>query len=259
ATAVAAVRELAQRRVLEERRVAEHERLQQLGLVAASLAHEIKNPLSAIKAITQGVRTDLADERTVRDDDLADLDLIVEQIDRLDRVARDILGFARPSQGTTTDLTQLTRSAITVLEAEAKKRAVTLTSQIADDVTVFGGVAAWQTITFNLVLNAVEHSRAGDTVSVHLTGADVTDTHDTDTHGTGADDEAVLTTTNPGTLADPETIFEAFDSDGGIGLGLALVARRVAECNARIEVEHHDDEIRFTVTARTATPPTEMS
>jgi signal transduction histidine kinase len=44
-------------RIAEERRLGERERLSMLGLISASLAHEIKNPLSAMKALAQALRT----------------------------------------------------------------------------------------------------------------------------------------------------------------------------------------------------------
>ena len=83
-------------RLSAERRLAERERLSLLGMVAASLAHELKNPLSSMKALAQTVHEELAASDTlVKSEQAQDLAVIVEQIDRLHGVAREILDFAR--------------------------------------------------------------------------------------------------------------------------------------------------------------------
>jgi len=73
-------------------RVSRVERLAEIGQLAASLAHEIKNPLAGISGAIQVIRGDLkaADpHRRVLDD-------VLRQIDRLDRTVKDLLTFARP-------------------------------------------------------------------------------------------------------------------------------------------------------------------
>ena len=92
------VRRLLEARVQAERRLAERERLSLLGMVAASLAHELKNPLSAMKALAQTVHEELEQEAP-GSDRAQDLGLIVEQIDRLHGVSREILDFARSPEG----------------------------------------------------------------------------------------------------------------------------------------------------------------
>ena len=88
------VRRLLEARLATERRLAERERLSLLGMVAASLAHELKNPLSGMKALAQTVREELA-AADPASEQARDLGMIVEQIDRLHGVSREILDFAR--------------------------------------------------------------------------------------------------------------------------------------------------------------------
>lgn len=233
-----ALRRLLATRLAEERRAEEHERLGLLGLVSASLAHEIKNPLASMKSLAQTLREDLA-ETDPGGDGVADLDLIVEQIDRLDRTTREILGVARPRPGEAVDLGALVESAVYILGAEARKRGVELESGgIAEVGAVAGSPAAWQTVVFNLVLNAVEHTPAGETARVELRR--------------GAGEEGFeLTTENPGEPLGPELrqrIFEPFVGDEqGTGLGLALVHRRLQELGAGIELDHPPGRVRFRV------------
>ncbi len=242
-----ALRRLVESRVAEERRLVEHERLGMLGLVSASLAHEIKNPLSSMKALAQALREDLASEAdadpTTRADGIADLDVIVEQIDRLHETTREILGLAKPRSGEPADLTALVKSAHYVLQAEARKRGVEIRAREIQPVgAVPGSAASWQTVVFNLMLNAVEQTPAGETIDIRLTKGD---------------DGVIFTTSNPGSPLDAAAerrIFEPFVSSGGTGLGLPLVARRVRDLGGRIEVSSTDGQIVFSVHSSRPSP-----
>ncbi len=245
-----ALRRLLESRIAEERQ----ERLGMLGLVSASLAHEIKNPLSSMKALAQALREDLAAGGETDDkpaaNGVADLDVIVEQIDRLHQTTREILGLARPGSGEPADLAALVGSALYVLQAEARKRGVELAGEVSGagpPPPVPGSAAAWQTVVFNLILNAVEHTPAGAKAKVRLA-----------TDG-GA---IVFETANPGEPLDEAAqarIFEPFVSSGGTGLGLPLVARRVREIGGSIDVRSEDGRVvfRVEVPVRSEEPETE--
>jgi signal transduction histidine kinase len=233
------VRKLVEARLATERRLAERERLSLLGMVAASLAHELKNPLSAMKALAQTVHEELA-AAAPGSDQAQDLGLIVEQIDRLHGVAREILDFARTPEGggDGVDLTALLRGTLYVLDHQARRRGIELDASGVSEVGRVGGTAAsWQTVLFNLLLNASQHAPVGSTVGVGLSR-----------NGNG-----VLFATENAGPAIPEGVagrlFESFvsDTEGGTGLGLALVAQRVRELGGTIEVTNEPGRIEFRV------------
>lgn len=230
------MRRLVETRLAAERRLAERERLSLLGLVAASLAHELRNPLSSMKSLAQTVHEELA-AADPGSDQAQDLGLIVEQIDRLHGVTREILDFARAPEGEGVELTGLLRRTLYVLGHEARRRGIELDASEVRDVGKVGGTpATWQTVLFNLVLNASQHAPAGSVVNVRLSR-----------NGGGV----LFATENAGPAIPPEIagrIFEPFIGDGsGAGLGLALVAQRVRELGGMIEVINEPGRIVFEV------------
>ncbi|MEO6192302.1 MAG: ATP-binding protein, partial [Thermoanaerobaculia bacterium] len=236
------VRRLLEARLATERRLAERERLSLLGMVAASLAHELKNPLSGMKALAQTVREELA-AVDPESEQARDLGMIVEQIDRLHGVSREILDFARSPEAASNggvDLTSLLRGTLYVLGHQARRRGVELDAAGVEEVGAVGGTSAtWQTVLLNLLLNAAQHAPAGSTVGVRLRR-----------NGGGI----VFATENAGPAIPPEIagrLFQPFvtvgGDEGGTGLGLALAARRVRELGGTIEVTNEPGKIVFQV------------
>jgi len=232
------IRRLMNGRLAAERREAEGERLSMLGMVSASLAHELKNPLSSMKALAQTVREELARDGA-GGDQVQDLDLIVEQVDRLNDVAQEVLGFSRPSpDAETTALTSIIEASAYILDHEARRRGIRVDRHAVGDGEAPGTPALWQTVVFNLLLNAIRHAPGGSTVRLEL----------------NADAEAgtiALACTNEGPPIEDdvaEHLFDPFVSGaGGTGLGLALVARRVRELGGIIELVNEPDHIVFRV------------
>jgi signal transduction histidine kinase len=232
-------------RLAAERRLAERERLILLGMVAASLAHELKNPLSSMKALAQTVHEELAAGAPpgATSEQAQDLAVIVEQIDRLHGVAREILGFARTPEARDGDggveLAALLRSTLYVLGHQARRRGIEIDAGEVEDAGRVGGTpATWQTVLFNLILNASQHAPAGSRVRVRLARAEGV---------------ILFSTENAGPAIPPHLagrLFEPFTSenrDEGTGLGLALVAQRVRELGGTIHVTNEPGRIAFEV------------
>lgn len=202
-----------------ERQLAQGERLAALGQMAATVAHEVKNPLSAIKSIAQVMREDerLSAEYT------RDLDLIVGETDRLNRSVTQLLNFARhsPTGGTPAVADELARGVVELFRAEAKSRSIQVNLRCAGAQQRLDGAqaSAVRDALSNLLLNALQETPAGGRVSVEV---DV------------GDGELLFAVTDGGRGVPAELsqrIWEPFftTKQRGTGLGLAIVRKRLED------------------------------
>ena len=201
-----------------ERELAERERMASLGRMAATVAHEIKNPLSAIKSIAQVMRED----EHLNKDYGRDLSLIVGETDRLSQSVTQLLSFARrespAEQALGTD--ELLRSVVDLFRANAREHGIGLEYQIRDDAQLSGKcVSVLRDALSNLLLNALQATSPGGKISLAaaLDNADLL---------------ISVQDTGPGVpLELREQIWEPFFTtrQRGTGLGLAIVRKRVQE------------------------------
>jgi signal transduction histidine kinase len=209
---------LVEENVCLERRLAHGERLAALGQMAATVAHEVRNPLSAIKSIAQVMRED----QHLSSEYGRDLSLIVGETDRLSRSVTQLLSYARttPPAIAPCRADELVRSMTELFSAEAASRAVQLecvpeSAQELDGVTA----SATRDALSNLVLNALQATPTGGTIRI-----------ETRVEG----DSLLFTVTDSGAGVDPklrERIWEPFFTtrQRGTGLGLAIVRKRIED------------------------------
>lgn len=243
---------LIEEKVRLERKLSERERLATLGQMAAQVAHEVKNPLSAIKSIAQVMR----EEDKLKDYE-QDLSLIVSEIDRLNRTVSQLLAFSRPSRADLRPvaLAEVINSTVTLAAVEAAERGVEIKVDEINDVTLTGAQAgALREALSNLVINAVQATDSGGEVRVESdvevnkpaidfrSAALKKEQHRSQqSQGAGATAELILTVTDtgPGIAAEArQKVFEPFYStkSRGTGLGLAIVQRRVVELGGMVEL-----------------------
>jgi signal transduction histidine kinase len=223
---------LIEEKVRLERELAARERLATLGQMAAQVAHEVKNPLSAIKSIAQVMR----EEEALKDYD-RDLELIVSEIDRLNRTVSQLLAFSRPSHADQrpVPLAELLNSTVALITSDAKATGVAITLDSASDVTLTGAQAgALREALSNLVINAVQAMEDGGalTIRAHIETA-------LRAKPSAAQLIFTVTDTGPGIPVDAQQkVFEPFYSSKsrGTGLGLAIVQRRTVELGGMVEL-----------------------
>ena len=206
-------RELAE----SQEKLVRYERLSAIGAVAAQVAHDIRNPLTAIggfarRLLRQG--DDILHSRKY-------LDIIVQEVDRMEHILNDLLSFSKPPAIVTTpgDINAIVRSTLTVYMPEIKKRAITCYENLAADMPEIPLDAAHiQRVFDNIVKNAIEAINDTEAES-WLT---VTSGHDGDIA------YVAIADTGAGICADDaDKIFDPFFTSkaNGSGLGLTLSAQ----------------------------------
>jgi len=195
----------------------EVEKMAVLGHFATGVAHEVRNPLAALKT---GVQVLLTGERDPdRHRIMAGMG---EEIDRLNRNVTDLLDFARPREPRVEKVpaADLLKHLVELIERPARDVAVTATWQVSDELVLWGDAAQMQQILMNLVLNALQAMPEGGALALHAFRRDGEGAIEVSDSGIGM------------TQATLERVTEPFFSErpGGTGLGLAI-SRQLVEMN----------------------------
>ena len=210
----------ARRRAEALLRVGQVARLNTLGELAAGMAHELNQPLTAILANTQAAKRLLQDDPGELPTALQAMDQAVAQARRaaevLGRLRRTVEQPVPAAPGQTVDLAQAVRSALDLLEPECRRRGVVTAVHIDQPALVLAERVALEQIVHNLITNALQALDAVPAserqLAVHIGAA----------NGMG-----VLRVVDTGPGMAPDTlphVFEPFFTtrEGGLGLGLSL-------------------------------------
>jgi signal transduction histidine kinase len=208
-----------------ERELAERERLAMLGQMAASVSHNLRNPLSSMKTVLQ-VQLENPDLPV---DVRRDCFLVVTEIDRMNSKLTQLLHFAKPSvNGQRVGAIALAKQTAILFRHDAERRNVRLEfDQPPEEISILASEDALSEVLSNLIVNAIEAQPNGGRVRVAL--------------GRQAERlEILVEDDGPGISQDLRSrIFQPFFTTkaSGTGLGLSIVARRVAEMGGTIACE----------------------
>jgi two-component system sensor histidine kinase HydH len=212
-----------------EREWAERERLAVLGQMAASISHNLKNPLGSIKTILQVQLENPGLPESFR----VETKMVLEEIGRLSSKLNQLLQFSRPAirggvAAASCDARSVAEEVSGVLRHEAERRGIALEVGVEDgEAQLAASSEAVSEILSNLVVNALEATPRGG--HVMLSGS--------------ADGDGFLFRVEDDGPGVPENarekILQPFftTKTQGTGLGLAIVARRVGEFGGKLDWE----------------------
>ena len=221
---------------------AQTERLAVLGEMAATIAHEVRNPLTGVRSLAQRLASeDVSPEKRRKYGQV-----ILEETSRVERLVSSLLEMSRRGMNADTNMRAMATTPIaslfedlTLLVASPADRARVQIVTRTDDISVAASREALAQVLLNLLLNAIAHSPQNTTVKMTAENRDGRTVISVRDHGPGIP------------AADRERIFDAFytTSSAGTGLGLSVVRHLVREHDWQIDVtDAPGGGTRFTLT-----------
>ncbi len=203
------------------------EKLASIGLLSAGVAHEINTPLTGISSYVQLLQKKLTDSHYIQI-----LEKIEAQTERVARIVKNLLNFARHPSDTSfrpVNLKESLLEIISLIEYKLKTMNIKLELNLQDVKPVMGQAERLQQVFINIILNALDAMPKGGKLKIDLFQKN---------------QEAVISIADTGTGIKKEhlpRIFDPFFTTKGLGkgtgLGLSISYAIIKDHNGRIEVE----------------------
>jgi two-component system NtrC family sensor kinase len=214
------------------------EKLASLGKLSASIAHEINNPLAGILTFSKLLVRDLDQpviDAATREEALTRLRLIERETGRCSAIVRNLLDFARqrPVDLRDVDVHAALEESLHLIDHQMKLQGLTLDADLDGHPNVRADFGQLRQAFVNILLNAVEASKRGDTLTLRSV--------------TEASGQVVIAVTDTGVGIDKEHLDHILDpffttKEKGTGLGLSVVYGIVEGLGGKIEVESRKGE-----------------
>ena len=216
------------------RRLYRAERLATVGQLAASVAHEIRNPMTAIRSTVQYLLREFDDGSPKRE--LAQG--VIAEVDRIDRIVDGLLSLTRRTEFTSAkiSLTPLIGQSLLLIRTQAQEQAVEILWEVpSQEVFVMADAAQLKQLALNLVMNAMQAMPNGGRLRIDL------NVRSQALELSGEKEWAVISVTDTGCGIPPEVLDRVFDpffttKPGGTGLGLSTCYAIVRQHNGDLEI-----------------------
>jgi len=208
------------------------EKLTSLGQMAASIAHEINNPLAGVLVYTRLLSKKLTDDTARKDESLDYLSKMESEVSRCSRIIRNLLDFARQTEPMLrlVDINQVIEQVLAMVGHQAKLQNVEVVKEFSPSLPkVMADFDQLQQIFTNLTLNAIQAMPDGGRLTIRSSAVDGEVRIDVQDTGCGISKE------NMGKLFTP--FFTTKAKDKGVGLGLAVAHGIIERHKGRITVQ----------------------
>jgi len=246
AIAIHNARAILQAKNLEDQ-VHELDKRSMVGELAAGVAHEIRNPLAAVKMLVDSWECEDADQRQ-------DLEVISTQLRGINRCVTQLLEVAspRPPQMAPVDLTSQVATVLQILRVRLRDQGVTMELDIPEDLpSIEADAPRLRQLLMNIILNALNIMTKGGSLWISAKAGSPSDFdkyHGNDASlpevsEMGSEGRVILSLADSGggaSISELSKMFEPFQSNspGGFGLGLSVVKRIVQEHKSALKVEN---------------------
>jgi len=203
-----------------ETRLRTSEKLSAIGRMAASIAHEVRNPLASMSGSIQVLKNGL----DLEDEDHHLMNIVLKETERLNDLVSNFLDYARPPAPTfeDVDLRDVIRETIELLEPAMEEKDIDLKTELPDEKVILSiDVSQVRQVVMNLIRNSVEALGARGKITVSLKR-----------ERTPKGDATLLSVSDDGDGIPDEILPEIFEpfkttKESGTGLGLAIVYQLV--------------------------------
>ncbi len=219
-----------------EERLRFADRLSILGELAASLAHEIRNPLGGIQGAAEILRKKIDSHST----EAEFVDIQLKEIQRLNKVVENYLSLAKTDSVdfTPTPLHEIVTDALELTRISARKKKILLETHFPEQsVVVLANGLQIQQVILNLALNAIQAMPDGGKLDISISTENTTALLIIADNGPGIPEEY------------KDRLFKTFftSKKEGTGLGLSIVKRIVQNHNGKVWFESDESGTEFFV------------
>lgn len=220
--------------VAMEEDLRKQDRLAAAGTLAAGIAHEIRNPLSALELNLRLLRDEIAEYLPAREDIASYFEILSAETRRLNRITSNFLQLSRPEPMAKSllCLREPLQRVVRLLETEAREKGICFELSLGPaNAPVIGDATKLEQVCLNILINAMQAMPSGGVIGVSSRVV----RNDSETH-------VNLVFTDQGAGIPPENLPRLFDPyfttrSDGTGLGLTIANRIVTDHGGKILVE----------------------
>jgi PAS domain S-box-containing protein len=224
------LRDVSSRKRIEQS-LLQAEKIAATGRMAATIAHEINNPLEAVINLLFLMRKKITD-----DEGLGYLAAAEEELERVSHIAKQTLGYYREhAAARLASLSEIAEHALTIYEPRCTAAGIVVSKSLGSSTKLVLRRGEMMQVISNLVANSIYAMPAGGTLSVSISDA------------TGAGEGIVLTVEDDGVGIAPKDLPKVFDAffttrtTVGTGIGLFVAKEFVEGHGGRISIKSNND------------------